>query len=272
MPVYLTHRPGPPLSQVVNMFWYCEGYDAFPRIERRVPGNSFQIVIDLANNRIPVFDRESGKLLSSTAPTLVVGMPSRFEVIHTASLRCMMGVVFVAGRAPALLRLPVGELENQEVDLSLFLRNSPAELRERLQQAPDPAARFAVLEQMLTRRIDWECMVHPAVPFVVRSLREPGNRKIADLAQQAGLSPRRLTQLFREQVGLTPKLYARIHRLRQVLRTLNGQGRQLDWARLAADCGYYDQAHFAHEFREFTGLTPSEFSARERPWTNHVVL
>jgi transcriptional regulator GlxA family with amidase domain len=72
--------------------------------------------------------------------------------------------------------------------------------------------------------------------------------------------PKHLGSLFRAHVGLTPKAYARVFRFRRSV-DLVQKGARLDWARVAMACGYYDQAHFNREFREFAGMTPGEFAS-----------
>jgi transcriptional regulator GlxA family with amidase domain len=75
--------------------------------------------------------------------------------------------------------------------------------------------------------------------------------------------------LVREHVGITPKLYCLLLRLSQVLRQI-ASGAPVDWADVALACGYYDQAHLVHEFREFCGLSPGSYLATERPHIHHV--
>ena len=89
------------------------------------------------------------------------------------------------------------------------------------------------------------------------------------MARETGLSRRRFAQLFREQVGLTPKLYCRLHRFQQVLRQI-ASGAPVDWADLALAGGYCDQAHLVNEFRNFSGISPSVYLANERSFANHV--
>jgi AraC-like DNA-binding protein len=87
-----------------------------------------------------------------------------------------------------------------------------------------------------------------------------------ELARRTGLSVRQLRRVSLEQTGLTPKFLARVLRFRHAAARIEpGAG-----ADLALECGYYDQAHFINEFREFSGRTPSmidamaDFSNRRR--------
>ena len=92
---------------------------------------------------------------------------------------------------------------------------------------------------------------------------QSGQLRVDDLAFQAGLSARQLHRVFLEQVGLSPKHFCRVIRFRNSLSQVPRSG-HADWARVALDCGYYDQAHFINEFRQFSGYTPGEFAALER--------
>jgi AraC-like DNA-binding protein len=90
-------------------------------------------------------------------------------------------------------------------------------------------------------------------------------------SQEAGLSRRRFTQLFREQIGLTPKLYCRVQRFQNALQQI-ASGASVHWAQLALAAGYCDQAHLAHEFRDFSGLSPGAYLASDRRSANNVSI
>ena len=81
---------------------------------------------------------------------------------------------------------------------------------------------------------------------------------IGDLSEAAGVSGTHLAQRFKALIGVTPKRLARSHRLTAAVFAIDFAG-PIDWGDLAIGGGYFDQAHFGHEFREFTGLTPTRY-------------
>jgi AraC-like DNA-binding protein len=85
-----------------------------------------------------------------------------------------------------------------------------------------------------------------------------GEVTVADLAQAAGVSRQHLTRTFRQSVGITPKLYARLIRFRAAL-GFAARGGSADWAQSAVETGYADQSHMISDFRRFSGLTPDVF-------------
>ena len=89
--------------------------------------------------------------------------------------------------------------------------------------------------------------------------------------RRVALSPRRFIELFHEETGLTPKLFCRVMRFQAALSQAN-VGQQVSWSAVAADCGYFDQSHFIHDFKSFTGLSPSKYAQIRGPNLNHVPL
>jgi AraC-like DNA-binding protein len=83
------------------------------------------------------------------------------------------------------------------------------------------------------------------------------------------MSKRRFIQMFDERVGLTPKLFCRVRRFHRALRLI-ARGGPIKWADLAVDCGYFDQAHFIHDFTDFCGLSPSAYLGLRTEHLNHV--
>ena len=121
--------------------------------------------------------------------------------------------------------------------------------------------RVRVTEAFLMRRLAEARPYHPVQTAASSILRTRGAQSVADLARATGMSPRHFERAFEEQVGVTPKLYARIVRLNHAL-TLKKRPTQPGWAAVAHEAGYYDQSHMVKDFRALSGGTPSEFVRR----------
>ena len=140
-------------------------------------------------------------------------------------------------------------------------------LIEELQAADDWAKRFDLLDRFIARRFDHAREPHGTVQEVWRGLkRSKGAASIVGLAEVAGVSRRHLAKLFRTEIGATPKTMARILRFEHA-RTMAGTVPRLGWADIAYAAGYADQAHLVREFRELSGLSPSDLMRRDRAET-----
>jgi AraC-like DNA-binding protein len=145
-------------------------------------------------------------------------------------------------------------------------------LRERLLAAPTPEAKFQVLESCLIAQALKPLENHTAVRYALGLfLNIHAAPSVAAVTDSLGLSSRHFIQLFGGQVGLTPKLFCRVRRFQQVLKLVHSGG-EVDWADVAADCGYYDQAHFIHDFRAFAGINPTTYLANKTEHLNHVPI
>jgi AraC-like DNA-binding protein len=249
-------RPAPPLSAHIEQLWYCENYQAPHARERVLPNGTFDLILDLACGEQP----------------LVCGMRSQFVVIETALLRAILGVTFRPGGARAFFDPPSDEFFNRDVPLECVWGSGAAALVSRLQDAPTAAAKFDRLEAALLARASGRAAMHPAVRHAIDAFtRSRHAGSVRDVAIDSGLSRRRLGQLFREQVGVTPKLYCRLKRFQHVVQQI-ARGGPVDWADVALGGEYSDQSHLVHDFREFSGLTPGAYLAADRPHPNHVPI
>jgi AraC-like DNA-binding protein len=168
-------------------------------------------------------------------------------------------------------------LANRFINLEDFWGSEARSLRDQLCELSSPQLRLTCFEAFLRRKLDDRTSrsvfnPHPAVCFALHCFRRvPSAISVAEVARGTGWSERRVTQLFREQVGLTPKVWCRIQRFQHAVRQLYA-GVDIPWGDLALDCGYYDQSHFANEFRAFSGIDITTYSVAGRTlWANHVL-
>jgi AraC-like DNA-binding protein len=273
---YQTYRPQSPLSKFVEFLWLREG-DHLPQSQSRLlPIGSVELVINLHEDRIPLFDPQSRAECGSTNGTMICGVHSESYIISIERKISVMGVHFKPGGSASFLALPAGELSNQRVGLDELWQGRAAELRDRLIETPMTENRFLILEQFLLRMMQSPDLAtvlqkHPAVDFALREFKRSPTPTVSAVTDQTGYSARHFNQLFRDQVGLTPKLFCRVRRLRQVLYLIAGK-EQVDWAEIAFTCGYFDQPHLIHDFRALVGCTPTEYLAQRGFHPCHIVL
>jgi AraC-like DNA-binding protein len=160
--------------------------------------------------------------------------------------------------ARLFLNRPLGDLRNSAIALEDLLGRDARRLTMELYDAPTWDARFAILDRELTTRVLAARCPSPAVMWAWRRLLgSRGRVSIGTLVGEVGFSQKHLITQFREEIGLSPKTLARVLRFGRAVEIIKrGGGHRL--AEIALDCGYYDQAHFARDFRAFAGVTPTE--------------
>ncbi|MGH3704930.1 MAG: helix-turn-helix domain-containing protein, partial [Agromyces sp.] len=148
-------------------------------------------------------------------------------------------------------------------------RPAVAELRHRLTLADDPQEMLTLLELELVRRlraIDGLDIVRHLSSAIAETR---GAVPIGELGVAARASSTYVAKRFKEVIGVTPKRLARSYRFTATVLAIDVAA-PIDWGDVAAGAGYFDQAHFVHEFREFTGLTPTRYvEARQRFLREH---
>jgi AraC-like DNA-binding protein len=250
-----SHIPSKPLSDFVEAMWMAERWAEPHARERLLPTGSMNLVVGLDDD-----DRTPG----------LAGIWSRSFLLDTSRPRSFMGVNFSVGGGAAFFDVPAGELHNLAVPLdALWPHRDVSILRERLLAAETAVARFRVLEETLRERLCGRWL-HTIVRAALDALRAANFRDVGAVCERTAMSHRRFIDVFRNQVGLTPKLYCRVRRFQSVLDLLETE-RTVDWVDLALSGGYFDQAHFIHDFRDFAGVSPSTYLC-DRRGRHHVAL
>ncbi|MGA3024412.1 MAG: AraC family transcriptional regulator [Bryobacteraceae bacterium] len=269
----LRHIPQPPLSALVECLWYWEGAPATHAKERLLPNGESAIIVNLRDEPIRVYDARDITRCHSYGHAVLSGARSNCFVIDTRQQERVVGIQFRPGGAFPFFRMPASEVEGASIALDdVWPGRAVRDIREQLLAAPGVDAMFAILECSLLAQLARPPELHPAVAYALRNFCHcPSGSRVASVTERVGLSPRRFIELFHRQVGLTPKTFSRVRRFQQALRSVHGRSR-IDWAQVALDNGYYDQAHFIHDFQGFSGFTPSAYSSLATAHLNHVPL
>jgi AraC-like DNA-binding protein len=261
--IYLERKPSPALAGCVEMLWYACAPNVPHQRELVLPGGKIQFVISLAADHLTECTPEGDVPI---APALLVGARTSAELIATGDMKRLAGVVFRPGGLGPWLRERADLFYEQSLSLSDLWAMEP--VRERLRE---PATTAEVTLQVLDETLCERASARERRSHVRQALSLLRSLSVRETARELGISERRLHHVFSEDVGLSPKQWSRVRRFQRAVRALH-QGAEMRWAELAVTCGYADQAHFSRDFRSFSGIDPTTYSAACGQWQNHVVL
>ncbi|RYF20408.1 MAG: AraC family transcriptional regulator [Oxalobacteraceae bacterium] len=198
----------------------------------------------------------------SVAPTVVVVGPQgyrRTRLILSGSLH-VFTIRFQPGGFNALFGIPMTTLVNEGVAIGDVIGEAATGLRDGVMLASDFDGRVSAAEHWLKRTLDVSSPIDRVARSAAALQRAGGRLSIRTLACRAELSDRQFTRRFEQQVGLTPKLFARTIRLNAVLEAKVCLPSRT-WTDLVHEAGYADQAHFVRDCRALAGSAPASFFA-----------
>jgi len=256
-------HPDPRLAGCVQS--YC-GYDETtpgPMRRREYPGARVVIILELGPP-LQLLDPTRETLVASHRDGFACGLDDRPALTETRGAMRGVQVDLTPLGARRLFGMPMSELTGRIVGIEKLLGAEGRRLVARVADVADWAARFALLDAWLLRRLDGD--LDRAIAWAWQALLRSGGRvAIGDLARELGVSHRHLIARFRDQIGMPPKQLARVIRFEGLVETLRRATGAPRWAELALEFGYYDQAHLVREVRALTGETPTELVARILP-------
>lgn len=257
-----------PLGEHVELFWHVSGRANYAR-DRRLPTGHAHLLFNLGAPPT-LFSREPHGSARAFPTCWLAGQCESYIETGSHGDTVLLGVQFRGHGAYRLLRFAQHELCGEVIELEALLGDRVAVLRGQLLDAPTPAACFRLLERWLLQLLDRGPAVHAAVLATSRALSAShGRADLRELSRYTGISRAHLIRRFREQVGLTPKSYANILRFNHALERARAGGR---WAEVAHECGYYDQAHLARDFRRYAGRAPATLLLDRQPDAASVVV
>jgi AraC-like DNA-binding protein len=260
----LQRTPRADLRPFVERVWAQDPDEAIGAARERVlPTGAMHVVFRL-DAPLRVYDGPDDPRGRTIGTAVVGGARAAASLRDVSRPTRSVGAMLRPGAAEAVLGVPAGPLAGRHTDLADLWRGT-GDLHAWLGEAPTLAARLDRFESILLARLPRVRGVHPAIAFALE--RFASTREVAPVAAASGYSQRRFLALFREAVGLSPKVYCRVGRLQDALaRAARGER----WADVALAAGYSDQAHLVREFREIAGVTPGEYLRASPRALNHV--
>ncbi len=269
--VVLRRAPSPPLCRYVEQLWYSATEAAITGLESVLPTGTVQLVIRLQQGPIRRFAERTERSFEFEHG-VVNGAHSRPFIKPTYRQSSVIGVQFRPAGASLFFADSIDRLANLHVAAEAVWGRQICDLREQLLAAVTPPAMFDLLEATLLRRLAtpslWQRIIQQAANQFITS---PTSAHVRQIQETTGYSAKTFIRQFQQHVGLTPKVFCRVLRFQKVL-GLIGEMAVVDWANIALTCGYFDQSHLIHDFREFAGISPTQYRPVCPTRRNHIAV
>jgi AraC-like DNA-binding protein len=167
-----------------------------------------------------------------------------------------------------LLNVPADEVVNDVFDFSALFKQDGADLADQVYSAIDTKERIAHISFFLTKKAARN-KLDPIKYFVQQVLQSAGSADVQAIQQKSGLSVKQFERRFKSIAGFSPKYFARISRF-QAVKDKYCVSRFSTMTSLAYSCNYYDQSHFNREFKEFSGVRPTQYFKRAELENNSI--
>jgi AraC-like DNA-binding protein len=249
-------RPVPALRHVVRHYYQVKDSLVGRASVQPVPARSPQILEFMFGTRYQVRRPDHGTTENVRAVALVGARTSRSAELILSGDVDAFTIVFQPGAFSRLFRIPAIEITNGDFDGGEVLGHDINELYARLGEASSFDDRVCVADSYMAAlrsatepitAVDWAAMA---------VMRHRGSVRISELAHRAGLGLRQFERRFEYEIGVSPKLYARIIRFEAALQC-RANAPTTHWTSIAHDLGYYDQMHMIHDFTRLSGESPS---------------
>lgn len=249
---YATISPNARLNGLIRSYWILESDSAYTHY------GMADVCTEMIFHYTGRFDELTGN--GGYTPSFLSGIQGpgsrtrQFRIGHGFGI---FGVYFYPHALSTLFHIPAEAITNEMPDLIGLLGEEGRILEETMLSATDNQQRVAIMDNFLLKRLPHAVHEPPVIAAMQQIIREQGLVQVGDLGTKYFLSQRQFERKFKAVSGFTPKLFSRIVRFHAAL-DLYGKN---DWRMtdIAHFCGYYDQSHFIHDFRMFSGQHPLKY-------------
>lgn len=255
---YREIAPVPALQPYIKFVWLLDGLDANTNAvpERIFPDGCIELIFNLKKP----LARIDGTTLIQQPTSFVFGQITKAMHILATNTYSVIAVRFTSFGLSAFTQIPSHEFKGIEVGLENLWGAEGKELEDRVNTLATDDAIDAIQHFFLARLKKQTHSLSSISSIVGLMEAQGGNQTVKHWADYANLSERQFNRIFNNVIGISPKEYLKITRFNKVLNLFNESNTE-KLITIANQCGYYDQAHFIKDFKEYTGITPTGYVA-----------
>jgi AraC-like DNA-binding protein len=251
--------PPPHLTDYVRFFWFSEGNASIekPFVHRAFAYPCPELIFCYKGQFKYNVQFEAERTLASG----MYGQTQTFSKVASNADFGIFGFYLYPHALPQLFCLPANELTNQSVDIKTLCGKEGEILEENMMLASNNDQRVKLASDFLEARLKnvrtEYIPIFSSIKAIAGAYQLPSVKALAD---NSFLSVRQFERRFKEFSGFRPKLFLRITRFNSLL---NQSFQNKSLTQIACEYGYYDQAHFIHDFQKFSGYNPKEYFKHE---------
>ena len=259
-------KPSEILKPYINYYYVLEvkNFAKFPSKQRAYPYGCIVLVFHYEH---PFLFQKRNELAEIEPQTVICGQQTSYYDLSPAGKVGMIFVVFHPYGAGMFFKLPMTEIANQNLAFENIVNKEAREIEDKIVNAISIRERITIIEDYLINKLSQNIQdTSQILAAFNKIIYNNGQTSVKVLADTACLSIKQFERKFSSLIGLKPKQFLRIYRFQKVLNILNKKTFN-NLTSLAYENGYYDQAHFIHDFKTFTGLTPKEFFKNQQKFS-----
>ncbi len=260
---YQTYKPSERFTNFVKSFWVLESDE--PYTHYSMADVCPELLFHYKGHFDELFD--NGKIEKSFTAG-IHGQTHSTRKFHINKGFGIFGVCLYPQTIPLLFGIPSTEVTNQMPDLNVLLKAEGDELEEKIAEAIDSNQRIKIVEGFIEHKFRLNQKEQLPVFSCIRTIiQKRGVLNIKQLADSHFLSERQFERQFLKFSGFGPKLFSRIVRFHSAMAQYGNNEKSL--TEIAYETGYYDQSHFIHDFKKFSGHLPKEYfsgNSRATAW------
>jgi AraC-like DNA-binding protein len=259
---YHTIPPPAALAEYIQFFWVLEGSATAQKpFYHRVLAESSPEWIFYCKGQFELDG--TGTERHKTPVSCLSGQMQNFKKLFTLNDFCLFGVYLFPYAVPGIFGVPAHSLSDQTVDTVTLLGREGELLDEKMYTASDHRQRAILISQFILQRLtNSRETASPVFASIRHILSSSTALSIPALADDCYLSRRQFERKFIHYAGYSPKQFQRIARFNAVIKGFEQRPGSL--TEMAYNCGYYDQSHFIHDFRLFSGYNPKAFFTQQK--------
>jgi AraC-like DNA-binding protein len=253
------YEPSRVLAPFVKQYWTLDIHNKedIPHKQTIIPNGLIEIMFHYGEqiNRI-----SQNKTNPNKKRSIICGQRSiYYDIFPTGKIGILSAILKPEG-AMMFLDIPVSEINNETLSMEDVFPKDAITLEDQLLNSRTNEHRIRILEAfLLSKIIEKRLYDHRRMAACLNKIKsEQALIKCSELAECVCLSNKQFQRRFKEYIGILPKEYLRVIRFQNVIHKKHLKP-DLSLTQLSYECGFYDQSHFIHDFREFSGMTPKEF-------------